>query len=55
MLILEPDWDSFLLPEVIWVLNWDSFLLPLMILKLDRDLFDLPVKLRARSQESMHQ
>jgi len=50
VLILEPEWDSFLLLEVIWVLNWDSFLVPVMISELDRDLFDLPVKLRARSR-----
>ena len=33
--ILEPDWDSFLLPEVISVLEWDSFLVPVMISELD--------------------
>jgi hypothetical protein len=55
VVISEPEWDSFLVPEVISEPEWDSFLVPVMISEPGWDLFDLSVKLRARSRESMHQ
>ena len=56
MLILEPDYDSFVVPVVISELEWDSFLVPEWesFLEPEWDLFGLPVNLRARSRELVY-
>ena len=56
MLILEPNYDSFVVPVVISELEWDSFLVLEWecFLEPHWKLFELPVNLRARSRELVY-
>ena len=56
VLILEPDWDSFMVPVVILEPEWDSFLVPEWesFLEPEWDLFGLLVILRAWSRELVY-